>query len=995
MKKQDVQLIQRILDGDQKAFTAIVEKYQKGIHTLAWQKTGDFHIAQEITQDTFLKAYQQLGTLKNRKLFCGWLYVIATNLCNDWLRKKRLPMQSLETVDTKEVDQVAYTNYIEEQTEEDANDSRRELVGNLLKKLPESERTVMSLHYLGDMSCESIGEFLGVSQNTVKSRLSRARNRLKKEESMLRENLSSFQLPTQFTENIMENIMNSKPITPSLTKPLIPLAISAATAILAVLLIGVGAQHILSFQKPFNLDAVSEQSVEITEIQLVLDSPTQHTLQSQIGNPDVSNENNGIGQNLDATLSKENEPEINENTNVKGIRIQAKVFEGGPVPTLFATTRGDLFAGTLTDLYRLSIDESNWVLIKTRSVHASNLQNPNISWGVMTDNEDTIYLATDTEVLTTVNQGETWKTLCHHPVGLPIGFVLTDTAIYLCSSERVYLSNDKGESWQSQNIIDGNENELKIRAITNIKNTVFVGTDRGLVRHDEDHWTRIHISPDESVEEGIDIHSLAAAEDQLYAVRIVPVPAKRQTDQRLTIPQGGSKKVLNFGWRLYSSNDKGDSWSLIGYKEEITEPNRIYFSLDMFGPRKHQYPVNIKGPNFKVKIAATKGRIVVVDTKYQSYSLNQDRNWNLDDTTNMSSIDKSTPTPVFLNPNVIYRSNRFGILRSLDGGKTWQRFNPGISGKTIWEIFTVNDTLYAYTPNGIIVSNDDGESWKNVFLDAGDMTVTLNKSGQHLYARTDRMVTIIADVAEINAEIGANEILMNEKVGSMNILRIQPPNNGKTLTRETPTYMPRTLPNFETLPGNFTVTGSTFYAESNNNLYRWKQGALEWYDTRLADEIGNETPNNDSGLKIAALAKKLYVGMHNGHLMQSLDEGETWTDVTSNLPFTVASFRTVVFADDSLYVATDKGVIRSTDGKDWETLSDENGIPLVMNRLVVANTTVYGESGQIIYSINIHNDKWEQVTPKIAYPIACFDADGSKLYVGTYGSGLLLYELDE
>lgn len=993
MKKQDVQLIQRILDGDQKAFTAIVEKYQKGIHTLAWQKTGDFHIAQEITQDTFLKAYQQLGTLKNRKLFCGWLYVIATNLCNDWLRKKRLPIQSLETVDTKEVDQVSYANYIEQQTEEDANESRRELIANLLKKLPESERTVMSLHYLGEMSCESIGEFLGVSQNTIKSRLSRARNRLKKEESMLRENLSSFQLPTQFTENIMDKIMNSKPITPSVTKPLIPLAISAATAILAILLIGVGAQHILSFQKPFNLEALSAQSVEITEIQLVLDSPTKHTLQSQIGNPNVSNENNGIGQNLDTTLSKENEIELNENTVVDGTRIQAKAFEGGPVPTLFATTRGDLYAGTLTDLYRLSIDESNWVLIKTRSVHASNLQNPNISWGVMTDNEDTIYIATDTEVLTTVNQGETWKTLCHHPAGLPIGFVLTDTAIYLCSSKMVYLSDDKGESWQSQNITVGNENELKIRAITNIKNTVFVGTDRGLFRHDEDHWTRIHISPDESIEEGIDIHSLTAAEDQLYAVRIVP--AKHQTDQRLTIPQGRSEKVLNFGWRLYSSNDKGDSWSLIGYKEDIIEPNKMYFSLDMFGPRKHQYPVNIKGPNFKVKIAATKGRIIVIDTKYQSYSLNQDGNWILDDTTKMTYIDQSTPTPVFLNPNVIYKSNRFGILRSLDGGKTWQPFYHGITGKTIWEIFIVGDSLYAYTPNGLIVSNDGGESWKNVFLDAGDMTVSLNRSGQHLYIRTDRMVSIIADVAEINKEIGANEILMNEKVGSMNILRIQSRNNGKSLTRATPTYMPRTLPNFEKHPGNFTVTSSTFYAESNNNLYRWKQGELKWYNTRLADEIGNETLNNESGLKIAASAKKLFVGMHNGHLMQSMDEGETWTDVTSNLPFKVESFKTVVFAGETIYVATDKGVIRSTDGKDWQTLTDENGIPLVMNRLVVADTTVYGEAGQVIYSVNTENDKWKQVTPKIVYPVACFDADGSKLYVGTYGSGLLLYELDE
>ena len=150
------------------AFTTLVEKYQKSVHALAWQKIGDFHIAQEITQDAFLRAYQKLGTLKNHNLFCGWLYVIATNLCNEWLRKKRLPMQSLETVDNKEVDQVAYTRYIEEQREADAEDSRRELVRDLLKKLPESERTVMTLHYLGEMTCESISEFLGVSSNTIR-----------------------------------------------------------------------------------------------------------------------------------------------------------------------------------------------------------------------------------------------------------------------------------------------------------------------------------------------------------------------------------------------------------------------------------------------------------------------------------------------------------------------------------------------------------------------------------------------------------------------------------------------------------------------------------------------------------------------------------------------------------------------------------------------------------------------------------------------------------
>ncbi len=999
MKKQDIQLIQRILDGDEKAFTAIVEKYQKGIHTLAWQKTGDFHIAQEITQDTFLKAYQQLSTLKNRKLFCGWLYVIATNLCNDWLRKKRLPIQSLETVDTKEVDQVSYANYIEEQTEEDANESRRELIGNLLKKLPESERTVMSLHYLGEMSCESIGEFLGVSQNTIKSRLSRARNRLKKEESMLKENLSSFQLPTQFTEKIMENIMNSKPITPSVTKPLIPLAISAATAIIAVLLIGVGAQHILSFQKPFNLDALSDQTVEITEAQLIFHTDTIPKLPLQTGRTEIPSQINGISQNSDSSLSTEAVSDTDEISDVTGKWLQAASMEGGPVPTLFATTDGDLFAGTLTGLYRLSDDGDKWELIRIRNAPPFNEEDAEIGWGVMAERNDTLYIATDTEIISSSDRGKTWLTVGTHPGGLPTGFVKTKDAYYIGFSDRIYYSDDKGvdkTTWKLWSIEDtGKKTNIKIHAIESIKDTVFVGTDKGLYRMVDESFVPLPIGDGTIDDKEQQVLDIAVSGGDLF-VAIIVSDTDNTTRRQVSIAQGVTKSIPDFGWVLYHSYDKGNTWKLIANKEHITEPNRMYFPLQTFGPRKHQFPNTVMLPNFNVKISATKGRIVVLDTKYQSYALNHDGNWVLDDTPNMLfNIDKADATPVFLNPNVIYRSHRFGILRSLDGGKNWVRFNHGIYGKTIWEIFIVDDYLYAYTPSGIIGSTDGGNSWKNVFFDAGDTTFSLKKSGQHVYARTDRMLNIIANVNGINEEIDVNARVIDEQVGNMKILRIQSRNSGKSLTRVTPTYIPKTSPNFETLPGNFTVTDSAFYVESNNNLYRWKYGTLDWYDTRLAEEIGNETPDNDSGLKIAALEKKLYVGMMNGHLMQSLDEGETWTDVTSNLPFAVESFKTVVFAGESIYVATDKGVVRSTDGKNWVTLSDENGIPLVMNRLVVADTTVYGESDQIIYSINRDNEKWMPVTPKIAYPVACFDTDGIKLYVGTYGSGLLLYKLDE
>ena len=63
--QNDTELIRRTLDGDETAFTTLVKKYQKHVHALAWRKIGDFHIAEDITQETFLKVHQNLPTLKN------------------------------------------------------------------------------------------------------------------------------------------------------------------------------------------------------------------------------------------------------------------------------------------------------------------------------------------------------------------------------------------------------------------------------------------------------------------------------------------------------------------------------------------------------------------------------------------------------------------------------------------------------------------------------------------------------------------------------------------------------------------------------------------------------------------------------------------------------------------------------------------------------------------------------------------------------------------
>ena len=88
MIADDVQLIQKVLSGDDEAFTALVRKHQKSVHALAWRKVGDFHFAEEITQDAFLRAYKHLSTLKDPTQFSGWLYVITDRLCKNWLKIK-------------------------------------------------------------------------------------------------------------------------------------------------------------------------------------------------------------------------------------------------------------------------------------------------------------------------------------------------------------------------------------------------------------------------------------------------------------------------------------------------------------------------------------------------------------------------------------------------------------------------------------------------------------------------------------------------------------------------------------------------------------------------------------------------------------------------------------------------------------------------------------------------------------------------------------------
>ena len=190
MEKDDAQLIREILSGDDTAFSTLIQKYQRIVHAFIWRKIGDFHYAEEITQDTFLRAYRKLSSLRDPTRFSRWLNVIASRLCLNWIERKKPEMQSLEETSVAEIEESAYTQYASEKQETEAAEYLCGIVKKLLDKLPDAERTVMTLYYLGEMTTKEISEFLGVSVNTVTSQLQRARERLQNDKEWLCQEIS-------------------------------------------------------------------------------------------------------------------------------------------------------------------------------------------------------------------------------------------------------------------------------------------------------------------------------------------------------------------------------------------------------------------------------------------------------------------------------------------------------------------------------------------------------------------------------------------------------------------------------------------------------------------------------------------------------------------------------------------------------------------------------------------------------------------------------------
>ena len=211
----------------------------------------------------------------------------------------------------EEVAKSAYAQYILERRETEATERRFEIVKKLLEKLPESERSVMTLHYLGEMTPKEIGKFLGVSVEAIRTRLHRARKRLQKEEELLiQEILGGVQISASIRQNIMREVVDMKPTPSPKMEPFLPWAAFGTAVVLATLLmLSVSNQYLAHFQKPYSFEAASEPTVEIIDALIVLETDAKPSVRNQIGQTTTIRKSNSAGLQVAEKVSTPNASE--------------------------------------------------------------------------------------------------------------------------------------------------------------------------------------------------------------------------------------------------------------------------------------------------------------------------------------------------------------------------------------------------------------------------------------------------------------------------------------------------------------------------------------------------------------------------------------------------------------------------------------------------------------------------------------------------------------
>ncbi|PHS63283.1 MAG: RNA polymerase [Flavobacterium sp.] len=170
----DPYLIRKTLEGDTKAFGQLVDKYQAFVFTIVIRMVKVREEAEEVAQDTFIKAYQSLANFRGDSKFSSWLYSIAYRKALDALRKNK-KNNNIELIDDiTEGDCTVIENALSFLESEE----RKEAIQNCIMKLPEQEAAIITLFYFEEQSIKEIAEITALSEENIKVKLYRSRKKM-------------------------------------------------------------------------------------------------------------------------------------------------------------------------------------------------------------------------------------------------------------------------------------------------------------------------------------------------------------------------------------------------------------------------------------------------------------------------------------------------------------------------------------------------------------------------------------------------------------------------------------------------------------------------------------------------------------------------------------------------------------------------------------------------------------------------------------------------
>ncbi len=181
-KREDYELVRKAKAGDGRAYDALMEMYHDAVFNIVYRMVHNRQEAEDLTQETFIKAYNSINSFNEEYAFSTWLFKIATNHCIDFFRKRKLQTYSMDQPMQYKEDEIRhqYADNAPTVDREMVADEKSQIIKQAINRLPEKYRMAIILRHHEEKSYEEIAQILNLPLGTVKARIFRAREMLKK-----------------------------------------------------------------------------------------------------------------------------------------------------------------------------------------------------------------------------------------------------------------------------------------------------------------------------------------------------------------------------------------------------------------------------------------------------------------------------------------------------------------------------------------------------------------------------------------------------------------------------------------------------------------------------------------------------------------------------------------------------------------------------------------------------------------------------------------------